>query len=263
MEKKSIAELMREEQHDFHSLTSIMELLRSENGCPWDREQDHKSIRANLIEETYEAVEAIDNDDAALLREELGDVLLQVVFHARMSEEAGEFSMADVTHDICAKLIHRHPHIFGEVHVNSSDEVLDNWEKIKTEEKNRVGLSGTMEAVPPSLPALMRAQKLVKKASKEELAPDAAIAAERLCRASRVLSEGGEVSAEELKTNLRTVLVSTAVIAQQNHLDAEEILYNVGKDIIEAVQKTEKETDISALSGKNREFVAEKVFFGE
>ena len=124
------------DNYKFEDLRAIMEMLRGEGGCPWDREQTHKSIRKDLIEETYEVIEAIDNDDAHLLCEELGDLLLQVVFHARISEEAGEFNADDVADGICKKLILRHPHVFGDVQVSSSGEVLDNWEKIKKEEKH-------------------------------------------------------------------------------------------------------------------------------
>ena len=112
-----------------------MALLRGDNGCPWDREQTHESIRQNFIEETYEVVEAIDNQDKKLLCEELGDVLLQVVFHAQMEKEAGSFDIDDVSDGIVKKLIYRHPHIFGEVHADTAEKVLDNWEALKAKEK--------------------------------------------------------------------------------------------------------------------------------
>jgi len=144
-----------------------MELLRSENGCPWDKEQTHKSIRNNLIEETHEVVEAIDNDDPALLREELGDVLLQVIFHCRISEETGEFSVDEVIDELCRKLIERHPHIFADVKVETTGEVLKNWEAIKQEKKGRETISEKLEGVSKALPALMRAGKLAKKSGIE------------------------------------------------------------------------------------------------
>ena len=114
--------------YTFDDLVLIMELLRSPGGCPWDIEQNHHSIRNDLIEETYEVVEAIDRDDPVHLREELGDVLLQVVFHARIEDEVGRFTVYDVANDICEKLIYRHPHVFGQVHVDGSEQVLSNWE---------------------------------------------------------------------------------------------------------------------------------------
>ncbi len=159
--------LASKETYTYEDLLNIMHIVRSEGGCPWDREQDHQSIRKNLIEETYEVVEAIDNNDPYLLREELGDLLLQIVFHAQIEKEAGSFTMEDVANDICAKLVHRHPHIFGKVEVSGTDEVLSNWEAIKSEEKKRLTTYDRLNAVPRHLPALMRAEKLVAKAKKE------------------------------------------------------------------------------------------------
>ena len=161
---EKIATLPQKSHYDFADLIDIVEILRSENGCPWDREQDHKSIRKGLIEETYEVVEAIDNADPVLLREELGDLLLQIVFHAQIEREEGRFEMDDVANDICKKMIHRHPHVFGSVQVENSSEVLRNWEVIKTEEKQRNTLVDKLRAIPPMMPALMRASKVGKKA---------------------------------------------------------------------------------------------------
>lgn len=161
-EKKEM--LMNKERFDFEDLIVLVEVLRSEDGCPWDREQDHKSIRKDFIEETYEVIEAIDTDNPVLLREELGDVLLQVVFHAQIEREQGSFDVHDVANDICAKLIHRHPHVFGAVEADTTDKVLSNWEKIKSEEKERVTVTDKLRAIPAMLPALMRAEKVGKKA---------------------------------------------------------------------------------------------------
>ncbi|MBQ7384405.1 MAG: nucleoside triphosphate pyrophosphohydrolase [Clostridia bacterium] len=163
--KEYAAELVAKEKYTFDDLVEIMEILRSEEGCPWDREQDHHSIRDDFIEETYEVIEAIDTDNRELLREELGDVMLQVVFHARIEEEAGAFCIDDVANDICVKMIHRHPHVFGEISVDSSAQVLSNWEKIKSEEKSRKTVTEKLKSIPPMLPALMRATKVGKKAS--------------------------------------------------------------------------------------------------
>jgi len=162
--KLRIEELLAQKSYVFEDLVDVMVILRSEEGCPWDREQTHKSIRNDFIEETYEVIEAIDTENRELLREELGDVLLQVVFHARIEEEEGHFDINDVANDICKKLIHRHPHIFADVSVDGSDEVLSNWEKIKSEEKSRKTYTDKLRAIPPMLPALMRATKVGKKA---------------------------------------------------------------------------------------------------
>ena len=154
------------ERYDFNDLLALMEQLRGEGGCPWDREQTHQSIRRNFIEEVYEACEAIDNEDNTHLCEELGDVLLQVVFHAHIAQSDGAFDMTDVTDGICRKLILRHPHIFGEVSVSGSAEVLDNWEDIKRREKQQETYTQAMDEVAKSLPALIYAEKMQKRARK-------------------------------------------------------------------------------------------------
>ena len=154
------------DHYGMDDLLRIMEILRGEGGCVWDREQDHHTIRNKFIEETYEAVEAIDREDTDLLREELGDVLLQVVFHARMEEEAGGFSFSDVCDGICKKLVYRHPHVFGDVTVENSGQVLDNWDKLKKAEKHQQTAASTLEGVSKALPALVRAAKVQKRAGK-------------------------------------------------------------------------------------------------
>lgn len=258
---EDIEKLKKEEKHTFSSLVQIMQILRSENGCPWDREQTHDSIRSNLIEETYEAVEAIDNHDPVLLREELGDVLLQVVFHARMAEEESCFTIDDVIDELCAKLIHRHPHVFGDVQANTSEEVLSNWESIKTEEKKRAGLGGSLAAIPPALPALMRAQKMIKKAAKENAIPSADTAFRVCAKASACCDDPSQ---EELTERVEHMLLGAALIAQVNGLDAEKILMCACRRITDALTRAEAAPDWQ--SGENRqqrEKFAESVFFGE
>ena len=154
-DKYSVADLLR-----------IMEILRAPDGCMWDRAQDHHSIRQNFIEETYEVCEAIDDEDTEHLKEELGDVLLQVVFHAQMEKEKGVFDMDDVADGFCIKQIFRHPHIFGDVTAGSTDEILSNWDDLKRKEKKQETDTSTLESVSKSLPSLIRAQKLQKKAAK-------------------------------------------------------------------------------------------------
>jgi len=159
-------EFVRKDRYGMEDLLAIMRLLRGEGGCPWDREQTHASIRKNLIEETYETAEAIDMEDPDMLREELGDVLLQVVFHAQMEAEKGTFSFDDVVHGICEKLIVRHPHVFGSVRVDGTEQVLDNWNAIKQRTKGQTTASETLSSVPKQLPALMRAEKVWGRAQK-------------------------------------------------------------------------------------------------
>lgn len=148
--------------------------LRQPDGCPWDREQTHRSIGKNMIEEAYEALDCIEADDVAHLREELGDVLMQVVLHAQIAADAGEFTLADVARDIDAKLIRRHPHVFGDVDADNSDEVLKIWDEVKLAEKaakdkavaaGEAAPEGLLDGVPTHLPALMQAQKVSRKAA--------------------------------------------------------------------------------------------------
>ncbi len=162
---EKIEMLAQKEHFTYDDILAVVEVLRSPQGCPWDREQTHASIRKDFIEETYEVIEAIDTENPELLREELGDVLLQVVFHARIEEEQGRFDMNGVADELCRKLIHRHPHVFGNTVADTTGQVLANWEKIKSEEKSRKTVTDKLRAIPPMLPALMRAQKVGKKAS--------------------------------------------------------------------------------------------------
>ncbi len=156
----------KKDKYNFDDLLRIMEILRAPDGCMWDREQDHQSIRRNFIEETYEVCEAIDEQDTEHLKEELGDVLLQVVFHTQMEKEKGVFDIGDVADGICKKLIYRHPHIFGSVEVGSSEEILRNWDELKRKEKHQETDTSALESVAKSLPGLIRAEKLQKKAAK-------------------------------------------------------------------------------------------------
>ena len=151
--------------YNMQDLIDIMRILRAPGGCPWDAEQTHESIKKNLIEETYEAIEAINKSDNELLCEELGDLLMQIVYHAQMESEKGEFGFDEVVDGVCKKLIVRHPHVFGDVTVSSVDDVLTNWDDIKKKTKGQKTVTESMFSVPRELPALMRATKLQKKAA--------------------------------------------------------------------------------------------------
>lgn len=151
---------------DFNDLLEIMDILRGAEGCPWDKEQSHESLKKYLIEECYEVLDAIDEENEDMLIEELGDVLLQVVFHAKIGKEEGYFDINDVIKGICNKMIHRHPHVFGNEVINTSEEVLTTWDKIKKDEKGFNTYTEELKHVGKNLPALMRAEKIQKKASK-------------------------------------------------------------------------------------------------
>ena len=153
------------DKYDIDDLLEVTRILRSENGCPWDREQDHKSVRMNVLEEAYEVMEAIDADDAAMLKEELGDLLFQAVFHCEIEKERGRFEFNDICDDVTKKMIYRHPHVFGDVNVNNSDDVLKNWDKLKKKSKHQDTVADTLDSVPMVLPALMRGEKVFKRAS--------------------------------------------------------------------------------------------------
>lgn len=156
---------MEEKNYTIDDLLEIMKTLRSENGCPWDRAQTHESIKKSMIEETYEAIDALEAGDDAAFANELGDVLLQVVFHAQLAKERGAFDFDDVVREICTKLITRHTHVFGEDRTATAEEALGVWEKNKKKEKNLKTDTDMLNDVPHSLPALMRAEKVQKKAS--------------------------------------------------------------------------------------------------
>ena len=160
-----MVDFKQKNSYDMQDLIDIMRILREPGGCPWDAEQTHESIKKNLIEETYEVIEAINKNDKELLCEELGDLLMQVVFHAQMEKEVGAFEFNDVTDGVCKKLIERHPHVFGQVSISGVDDVLTNWDAIKRKTKGQKTTTQSMNSVPRELPALMRATKLQKKAA--------------------------------------------------------------------------------------------------
>lgn len=187
-------DLHKDTGYTFGDLVEIMRILRSADGCPWDREQTHASIRPNVLEEAYELSEAIELDDPGLMSEELGDVLLQVVFHAQMAGEAGRFDIGGVLDGICLKLIERHPHIFGDIKVSGPDEVLRNWEQIKSKTKGQTTKADSLKAVSGALPALMMAEKLVSRAAK----------------AGFPLESSGDVSGERELGNALLALVVSA-----------------------------------------------------
>lgn len=158
---------MEEKKYTLDDLVQVIRILRGESGCPWDRVQTHTSIRQDMLEEAYEAADAIDKGNMENLCEELGDVLMQVVFHAEIEAEKGGFTMEDVIRGICEKMVYRHPHVFGngEVQADTPEQVLVNWEELKKKEKHTETQTEVMKAVPDALPALIRARKVQKKAA--------------------------------------------------------------------------------------------------
>ena len=245
--KEMKKELLEKERYNVDDLLTVVEVLRSPEGCPWDREQDHKSIRKDLIEETYEVIEAIDTENPVLLREELGDLLLQVAFHTRIETENGRFDMDDVANDVCVKLIHRHPHVFGDVMADTSEKVLVNWEKIKSEEKDRKTVTDKLKAIPPMLPALMRAEKVGKKASCFDF-PDAASVMAKLREETDELDEAiGTGSVEKMEEEVGDLLLSVTSLCRKMKVDPEVALNKATDKFIGRFEAIEKEVISSGL----------------
>ena len=246
------------ENYNFEDLLKIMEVLRSDEGCPWDREQTHESIRKDFIEETYEVIEAINKMDKTLLCEELGDVLLQVAFHVQIEKEEGSFGIEEVTDGVCKKLIERHPHVFGEVKVSSTGEVLDNWDTIKRKSKGQKTQGSAMEKIPKELPALMRAQKIQQKAKKAGFDwDDISGAYEALGKEIEELKEAQQSGDEDKITDeLGDVLFSVVNISRFLGADSEEALTKSNNKFIERyliVERLAKERDIDMPSSSIEE----------
>lgn len=233
-------ELLERDRYYFEDLVLIVELLRSEGGCPWDMEQTHKSIRNDFIEETYEVIEAIDTSDPVLLREELGDVLLQVVFHTQIETEEQRFNIDDVANDICHKLIHRHPHVFAELKVEDSAEVLKNWEQIKGVEKQRITLTDKLNAIPPMYPALIRAQKVGKKASFFDFENIEDVYAKLYEEIDEVKDAAKNGTCEDVEEELGDLLLTVTSLARKLGVSSEEALFKATNKFIDRFSKVEK-----------------------
>ena len=236
-----IRALLEKPCYGFEDLVEIVKILRGEGGCPWDREQTHKSIRNDLIEETYEVIEAIDTDNNVLLREELGDVMLQVVFHARIAEEEQAFYMNEVTDEICRKLIHRHPHVFADVCAETSEDVLKNWEAIKSDEKSRKTVTDKLRAVPPMLPALMRATKVGKKASCFDFPEVSDVMdkiSEEFVEVSEAIEEGNQ---EHITEEIGDLLLTVTSLCRKLNVSAEDALRAATDKFISRFEQIENE----------------------
>jgi tetrapyrrole methylase family protein/MazG family protein len=211
----------------FARLVEIMARLRGPGGCPWDREQTRASLKACLIEEAYEVVEALEGGDRTHLEEELGDLLLQVLFHAQIAAELGEFTVADVLQRLVDKLVGRHPHVFGGATVATADEALAQWERLKQRESAEAGRHrSVIEGVPRALPALLRAQRLQAKAARVHFDwPDALAAWEKV---KEEVDEAGTALAsgqrEGITEELGDLLFSLVNVARLSRIDAEEAL---------------------------------------
>ena len=221
----------RKERYGWEDLLTIMHLLRAPGGCPWDREQTHQSIRRNFLEETYEALDAIDRDDVPGMKEEWGDVLLQVVFHAVMEEERGRFTPDDVVDGIAQKLVFRHAHVFGTAQASDSAQALEGWEAQKKLEKGYTSPADAVEAVPHTLPALWRAEKIVSRSVKAGFNWDSITGAldkldEESAELRQAVDAGGAVdSPHGVREEIGDALFILCKIAQMSGVDPEDALH--------------------------------------
>lgn len=213
------------DRYDVQDLLEIMRLLRSPDGCPWDREQTHRSIRGDFLEETHEAIEAIDREDLDGLQEELGDVLLQVVFHTRIEEENGGFTFDDVVDTLCQKLVMRHPHVFGNVDAADAGQALKNWDAIKRQTKKGKTQTQLLDGVPHSLPALMRTGKVLGRAKRVGFQM-AMTPLEAVCALEKQVASLKQrvIEGEEVDSALGDMLFSSVVLSRLAELDPEEQL---------------------------------------
>ena len=228
------------ETKEFKELIEVIAKLRAPDGCPWDREQTHMTLRPNMLEEAYEAVDAIDSKDMDNLKEELGDVLLQVVLHAQIASEEGAFNIEDVARELKEKLIHRHPHVFGNTKVKSADDVVVNWDKLKQEEKSY--RKSVMDGISKSQSALMSAQKISKKAVKvgfewpSEKSLYECIQSE-FNEFKEAVNEGNK---DHMEDELGDILFAVVNLARWNKIDAEQALLMANKKFMTRFRKMEE-----------------------
>ena len=228
------------EHYSFEDLVEVVDILRHPGGCPWDMEQTHESLRRCLMEETCEVLEAIDRKDDTLLCEELGDVLLQVVFHASLAHDGGRFTMDDVADGVCRKMISRHPHVFGSEKADTAEEVLVNWEEIKRAEKGQETVTDAMKSVATTLPALWRAEKILKKAAKAGFVwPNINGALAKLHEEQEELCEAVR-DRTNVREELGDVLFAAVAVARFAGIDPEEALQEASDKYISRFSHVEE-----------------------
>ena len=225
--------------YDIDDLIKIVAILRGPNGCPWDKIQTHQTVRDGIIEEAYEAADAIDNQDAVSLKEELGDLLLQLVFHSQIGQEAGEFNFSDICDGVCRKLISRHPHVFAGAKANNAQEVTDSWDKLKRQEKGQTSVTQTLISVPKAMPALMRAGKVQSRAAKAAEPIDIKCAVDKLGDSFDQLKHAAGQNDSDLSENIGDVLFSAVNVSRISKVNAENALAKSTDQFIENFSKSE------------------------
>ncbi len=225
---------------ELKNLIDVVAKLRAPDGCPWDREQTHKSLKPNMLEEAYETIDAIDSNDMDNLREELGDVLLQVVLHAQIASEEGAFNIEDVAKELKEKLIHRHPHVFGNEKVSSTSDVLKNWDKLKQEEKTY--RTSVMDGISKAQSALMSAQKISKKAVKTgfEWPNEQALYDCIFSEYEEFKDAKQEGDKDHMEEEFGDILFATVNLARWNKIDAEQALIRANKKFMARFRKMEE-----------------------
>ena len=221
-------------------MVDIVAVLRSENGCQWDREQTHKTLRPNMLEEAYEAVDAIDEGDIKNLQEELGDVLLQVVLHSQIAKDNKEFDIEDVAKELADKLIHRHPHVFGNQKVNSTDEILNNWDKLKKEEKT--DRKSVLDGISKAQSALMSAQKISKRVVKIGFEWDSVESLKECIKSEYKEFEEAVLSGDKdkMEDEMGDIFFATVNLARWHKIDAEQALLRANKKFSKRFRKMEE-----------------------
>ena len=222
---------------ELERLVDIVATLRSENGCQWDREQTHKSLRQNMLEEAYEAVDAIDDGDIPNLREELGDVLLQVVLHSQIAKDNDEFDIEAVAKELSDKLIHRHPHVFGNTKIKSTQDILDNWDKLKKEEKK--DRKSILDGITKSQSALMSAQKISKKVVKIGFEWDSVESLKDCIKSEYKEFEEAVLSGDKdkMEDEMGDIFFATVNLARWYKIDAEQALLGANKKFTKRFKK--------------------------
>ena len=234
----------------FRKLIEIVDTLMGDNGCPWDKVQTRESLKPYLIEEAYEVLEALDTNDPEKIKDELGDLLYQVLFHAKISSLNGEFDIRDVVNSLNEKMVRRHPHVFEKGQLNTPDQVVKQWEEIKKEERNQANQKSILDSIPINLPSLLRAQKLQKKAAKEGFDWDQVSDVfnkldEEITEFKKAVLEGKD---KDIQSEVGDILFVIVNIAKFNKIDAEEALRSTNNKFTKRFQYIEQKI---AKKGKN------------
>ncbi|QQS07259.1 MAG: nucleoside triphosphate pyrophosphohydrolase [Fibrobacterota bacterium] len=256
---------METKRYGFEDLRAIMARLRAPDGCPWDKEQTHESIKEYFLEEVYEFLEAVEEGSVPHMREELGDLLLQVVFHAQMASEQDHYDIDDVIHELSDKLVRRHPHVFGEMAVADADEVVVNWEAIKNAEKGKEARKSRLDGIPVNYPALMKAKKLQVRAAKDGFDwPDAAPIWEKLSEEIAEVKEAiSENDSDHLEDEVGDLFFVAVNLARKLGVDPEIALQRANRKFESRYRGMERLVEERGQKLSDLDLAAQDVLWGE